>query len=155
MRMSPVFYTQQTTYTYVPGSTTVYITPVFPIPRLFVKVTEARNLVKKELMGLVKSDPYCVVECRGKRYQTIHQKSTQFPVWGETFEFNQVQQSDMIHFAVYDYDSTLGFGKHGFMGECYLNSADFVTGEKWYALHPRPGHRDRVTGDILIKIQIF
>ncbi len=41
------------------------------------------------------------------------------------------------------------------MGEIYLKASDFVNGQKWYILSPRPGHRDRVAGEILVKIQIY
>jgi hypothetical protein len=44
------------------------------IPRLFISVPQARDLVKASgLMGLTKANPYCIIDCRGRRYQTHHQ----------------------------------------------------------------------------------
>ena len=99
--MTTTYYQQQpqqysttttTTYQYVqPPPTTMAVTQTmwtagFPIPRLFVTAIEARSLVKKELLGLLASDPYCVVELRGMRFQTPHHKSTRNPSWHQSFE---------------------------------------------------------------------
>jgi hypothetical protein len=65
---------------------------------------------------------------------------------------NNILQTDTIHIAIFDYDVV---GKHDFMGELYLKAADFCNGQKWYMLSPRPGHRDRVAGEVLVKIQIY
>jgi hypothetical protein len=65
------YYQPQQSYTVIPGQTTVYTVGTFPIPRLFVSVLEGRQLVKKDFMGLGKSDPYAVVECKGRRFQTV------------------------------------------------------------------------------------
>ena len=50
------------------------------------KVVEGRNLVKKDIIGLLKSDPYAVIEGNGRRFQTSVIRTTQHPVWNETFE---------------------------------------------------------------------
>jgi hypothetical protein len=98
------YYAQPTAYVYTQPTT--YVTgQTWPIPRMFVSVMEGRQLVKKDWMGLGKSDPYAVVECKGRRFQTTYQKNTQYPVWGETFEFNQVGQNDELRISIWDYDS--------------------------------------------------
>lgn len=132
-----------------------------------------------------KSDPYCLLESRGQRFQTITQHATQFPVWGETFEFRNIQATDELTISVWDYDriskhecvragvalrtafylhhlscvfltaaffSSLARSAHSFMGEIKLRQADFVQGQKWYTLQPRVGQRDRVAGELLVKI---
>jgi len=54
--------------------------------------------------------------------------------------------------AVWDYDT---FGKHDFMGEVIIPSIEFANGNaKWFPLRSRPGHHDRVSGDILIRFAI-
>ncbi len=51
--------------------------------RFYVRaVLEGRQLVKKDFMGLGKSDPYAVVECKGRRFQTVSTTHTHHtPYW--------------------------------------------------------------------------
>jgi len=154
----PTTYTPATAY---PPSTNYPLTPPvqtptmyaatnFPIPKLIVTIKEGRNLVKKDFGGLGKSDPFAVVDIRGMRYQTRHQNNTQAPVWGETFEFQQVQATDVLTIGVYDYER---IGTNKFMGEAHIRGTDLlVVGDKWHRLLPRQGVHDRVDGDILVKL---
>lgn len=125
----------------------------FPIRVLKVYIYEARRIAKKDLMGLLASDPYVVVERKGGMRKTRACKNTTRPVWYEEFEFPYVDDSEHIYITVWDQDK---FGKDDFLGQVVLTKEDLVVdGERWFPLRSRPGSHDRVSGEIRIGLRSF
>lgn len=53
--------------------------------------------------------------------------------------------------SIWDFDN---LGKHDFMGEVRLGYADLqMPGDRWVAVRSRPGHHDRIAGEIRVKLQ--
>mmetsp|Transcript_7789 Transcript_7789/g.11779 ORF Transcript_7789/g.11779 Transcript_7789/m.11779 type:complete len:730 (+) Transcript_7789:287-2476(+) len=142
-------YGQSTMYT---ATTTTMQTSMggfqFPIPTLRLTLEEGRSLAKKDMMGLGKSDPYCIVQIRDQRYVTRKCKGTQYPVWYEELTFSNISPNDELVVAVWDSDR---FKKDDFMGEVRILAKDFRMGSNWYRLKPRRGASDKVKGDLKLK----
>lgn len=101
-------------------------------PPLRIRVVRATGVRKADLLS--KSDPYCVIELSGKKWQTHVVNNTHEPQWD--FEINTVdyELGDRIVFSLYDHDiakSDNFLGKHelscaewgypgGFAGELCL-----------------------------------
>ncbi|OHS93774.1 hypothetical protein TRFO_11575 [Tritrichomonas foetus] len=74
--------------------------------KLHVKVVEANDLPKMDLIGKV--DPYCILQMgTSKKYEKTRVINSNYnPVWNETFSFTVGEQlSDLLHILVKDHDT--------------------------------------------------
>ena len=118
---------------------------------LKITIEEARNVVKKDLFGLAKSDPYCIAQLRDQRHVTRKCRGTTNPVWYEDLIMKEVKPDDELVIALWDSDR---FGKDDFLGECRIKGKDFPNGAVWLPLKSRHHKHDRVSGDLKLKFEI-
>lgn len=124
---------------------------------LAIEVVAGRNLASKDSNGF--SDPYCHVGFRdasgelkkGNYKKTKVIKKTLNPEWKESFDIPFDSSAVALEVSVWDEDT---FGGSEFMGEIVLPKGQLEDGEQWIAVKSRPGKKDEVSGEILIKYRI-
>ncbi|KAK3874660.1 hypothetical protein Pcinc_020410 [Petrolisthes cinctipes] len=82
-----------------------------PAGVLRIQVIEAHNLMKKDvgLMGMGKSDPYCILRLGAQKFQTKTINNTINPKWDFCCEFlTDAIRSQELDFEVFDEDDTIG-----------------------------------------------
>ncbi|XP_068219497.1 extended synaptotagmin-2-B [Palaemon carinicauda] len=95
-----------------------------PLPAgvIRIHVIEAHNLMKKDvgIMGMGKSDPYCILHLGAQKFQTKTINNTINPKWDFCCEFlTDVVRSQELDIEVYDYDDAPG--KNDFLGRANLD----------------------------------
>lgn len=95
-----------------------------PLPAgvIRIHVIEAHNLMKKDvgIMGMGKSDPYCILHLGAQKFQTKTINNTINPKWDFCCEFlTDVIRSQEIDIEVFDFDDTPG--KNDFLGRANLD----------------------------------
>ncbi|XP_071513242.1 extended synaptotagmin-2-B isoform X6 [Panulirus ornatus] len=96
-----------------------------PAGVLRIHVIEAQNLMKKDvgLMGMGKSDPYCILRLGAQKFQTKTINNTVNPKWDFCCEFlTDVIRSQAIEFEVFDVDD--GPTKDDLLGRANLDVHD-------------------------------
>ncbi|KAK4310042.1 hypothetical protein Pmani_018372 [Petrolisthes manimaculis] len=82
-----------------------------PAGVLRIQVIEAHNLMKKDvgLMGMGKSDPYCILRLGAQKFQTKTINNTINPKWDFCCEFlTDAIRSQELDFELFDQDDTIG-----------------------------------------------
>lgn len=136
-------------------TTTMVSSPVlqFPLARVRVTIEEAHDVAKKDLFGLAKSDPYCILAFKTERYTTRKCSNTTHPVWYEDIVLQNVNPGDELVVAMWDCDR---FKKDDFLGEIRVFAKDFIFGQpQSYRLLSRRGYHDRVHGSLQLKFQLI
>uniref|UniRef100_A0A0P4VZS7 Uncharacterized protein n=2 Tax=Scylla olivacea TaxID=85551 RepID=A0A0P4VZS7_SCYOL len=96
-----------------------------PAGVLRIQVIEAKNLMKKDvgLMGMGKSDPYCILRLGAQKFQTKTINNTINPKWDYACEFlvNDLHGQELM-FEVYDVDD--GLNNDDLLGRANLDVHD-------------------------------
>jgi len=90
-------------------------------PSLRIKVVRASGLRKADPLPFT-SDPFCVIEVSGNRWQTPVVKNTLEPVWDFVVETTAYELGDRLLFSVYDHDR---IGKNDLLGRHNMSCADW------------------------------
>ena len=122
--------------------------------RLVVTVIDGSDLAAKDSGGT--SDPYVSVEVFHQTIKTKRIDKSLNPVWNETLTFGvpEIHSGMQLIANVWDWDAV---GKHDFMGQVIIPLGEFQGGESvmsgTYKLQPREGRNDKISGQILLKIE--
>lgn len=128
---------------------------ILPPPKeMHVTILAGRSLAPRDRSG--KSDPFVIVEYKGKKMKTKCVKATlnpTFDVRSSVFKF-RIEDGDpgVLYITCWDRDV---LGPPSFMGEFYLPVQRAHTTEKWYKLCENEEYKEEgiVTGDLKLRVE--
>jgi len=98
--------------------------------RLDVKILGCKNLPDTQLLS--KIDPYCIVECENKKYQTKVAENTENPKWDELFKFT-VSDPDSVRLSFKIWNSNLVSDE--FLGQYEMAISGLTKGQPYTSWH--------------------
>jgi len=108
-------------------------------------IVAGRNLKAADWDGF--SDPYCVVSCGSFKTQTVTIKKTLNPIWNETIKLTACP-NDTLTLELWDEDMI----SDDFIGIVYIPLSLPLKYDAWYDVGARPGKKDKVKGEIHVRL---
>jgi len=112
---------------------------------LTLMVVAGRNLKAADWDGF--SDPYCVISCGTFKQQTVTIKKTLNPIWNETIKLKACP-NDTLTLELWDEDMI----SDDFIGVVYIPLSLPLKYDAWYDVGSRPGKKDKVKGDLHVRL---